>query len=89
MRRRLARGGAAGHIAMDGKRLRGSATAAAPGAHLLAAFSDALGGVVGQLQVAPDSNEITAQPWACSARCRWRAAWSRVTQSSRRRKSAA
>lgn len=28
--------------------------------HLLAAFSDALGGVIGQLQVAPDSNEITA-----------------------------
>jgi predicted transposase YbfD/YdcC len=50
----------AGHIAMDGKRLRGSATATAPGAHLLAAFSDALGGVVGQLQVPPDSNEITA-----------------------------
>ena len=53
-------GGSAGHIAMDGKRLRGSATATAPGAHLLAAFSNALGGVVGQLQVAPDSNEITA-----------------------------
>ena len=28
--------------------------------HLLAAFSDALGGVIGQLQLAPDSNEITA-----------------------------
>lgn len=57
------RGGrAAGHIAMDGKRLRGSttATATARGAHLLAAFSEALGGVVGQLQVAPDGNEITA-----------------------------
>jgi len=55
------RGGcAAGHIAIDGKRLRGSATAAAPGVHLLAAFSDALGGVIGQLQLAPDDNEITA-----------------------------
>ena len=53
-------GDSAGHIAMDGKRLRGSATATAPGVHLLAAFSNALGGVVGQLQVAPDSNEITA-----------------------------
>jgi hypothetical protein len=49
-----------GHIAIDGKRLRGSATAQAPGVHLLAAFSDALGGVIGQLQLAPDSNEITA-----------------------------
>lgn len=55
------RGGRApGHIAIDGKRLRGSATARAPGVHLLAAFSDALGGVIGQLQLAPDSNEITA-----------------------------
>ena len=55
------RGGrAAGHIAIDGKRLRGSATAQAPGVHLLAAFSDALGGVVGQLRLAPDGNEITA-----------------------------
>jgi hypothetical protein len=55
------RGGrTAGHIAIDGKRLRGSATAAAPGVHLLAAFSDALGGVIGQLQLAPDANEITA-----------------------------
>lgn len=49
-----------GHIAIDGKRLRGSATAEAPGVHLLAAFSDSLGGVIGQLQLAPDSNEITA-----------------------------
>ena len=55
------RGGrSSGHIAIDGKRLRGSATAQAPGVHLLAAFSDALGGVVGQLRLAPDSNEITA-----------------------------
>jgi DDE_Tnp_1-associated len=29
----------AGHVAIDGKRLRGSATADAPGTHLLAAFS--------------------------------------------------
>jgi hypothetical protein len=51
---------AGGHIAIDGKRLRGSATARAPGVHLLAAFSDALSGVVGQLALAPDGNEITA-----------------------------
>ena len=55
------RGGRApGHIAIDGKRLRGSATATTPGVHPLAAFSDALGGVIGQLRLAPDGNEITA-----------------------------
>lgn len=55
------RGGqAAGHVAMDGKRLRGSATAHSAGVHLLAAFSSSLQGVVGQLAVAPDGNEITA-----------------------------
>lgn len=57
---RVRGGRSPGHIAVDGKRLRGSATAQAPGVHLLAAFSDALSGVVGQLQLAPDSNEITA-----------------------------
>ena len=49
-----------GHVAIDGKRLRGSATAQAPGTHLLAAFSARLQGVIGQLRVAPDANEITA-----------------------------
>jgi hypothetical protein len=49
-----------GHVAIDGKRLRGSATADAPGTHLLAAFSASLQGVIGQLQVAPEANEITA-----------------------------
>ena len=40
------RGGAApGHVAIDGKRLRGSATAHSPGTHLLAAFSAGLQGV--------------------------------------------
>ena len=50
----------AGHVAIDGKRLRGSATAQSPGVHLLAAFSASLQGVIGQLAVPPDSNEITA-----------------------------
>jgi hypothetical protein len=49
-----------GHVAIDGKRLRGSATADAPGTHLLAAFSARLQGVIGQLKVAPEANEITA-----------------------------
>jgi hypothetical protein len=50
----------AGHVAIDGKRLRGSATAQSRGVHLLAAFSASLQGVIGQLAVAPDANEITA-----------------------------
>jgi DDE family transposase len=50
----------AGHVALDGKRLRGSATAQSSGVHLLAAFSVSLQGVIGQLAVAPDTNEITA-----------------------------
>src|SRR3954465_6005135 len=54
------RGGqSAGHVALDGKRLRGSATAQAAGVHLLAAFSASLQGVIGQLAVAPEGNEIT------------------------------
>jgi DDE_Tnp_1-associated len=35
-----------GHMAIDGKRLRGSATATSPGVHLLAAFSSSLEGVI-------------------------------------------
>jgi hypothetical protein len=55
------RGGSApGHVAIDGKRLRGSATAHSPGTHLLAAFSAGLQGVIGQLRVSPEANEITA-----------------------------
>lgn len=50
----------AGHVAIDGKRLRGSATAEKSGVHLLAAFSENLQGVIGQLRVAPGANEITA-----------------------------
>ena len=50
----------AGHVAIDGKRLRGSAVRQAPGVHLLAAFSAKLQGVIGQLRVAPEANEITA-----------------------------
>ncbi len=49
-----------GHVALDGKRLRGSRTAEGPGVHLLAAFCRSLQGVIGQLRVAPDANEITA-----------------------------
>ncbi len=52
-------GGAAGHVAIDGKRLRGSASGDNPGVHLLAAFSEQLYGVIGQLRVGPGTNEIT------------------------------
>ena len=48
------------HVAIDGKRLRGSAKGQSPGVHLLAAFSGKLQGVIGQLRVAPEANEITA-----------------------------
>ncbi len=53
-------GRAPGHIAIDGKRLRGSATAHVPGVHVLAAFSEAMGGVIGQLRLEPGGGEITA-----------------------------
>src|SRR3954471_10650590 len=52
--------GAAGHVAIDGKRLRGSAVGDVPGVHLLAAFSERLQGVIGPWRVAPEANEITA-----------------------------
>jgi len=59
-----ARGGQPlGHVAVDGKRLRGSARAGhdgAEGVHLVAAFASRLGAVIGQLKVAAGSNEITA-----------------------------
>ena len=49
-----------GQVALNGKCLRGSREADNPGAHLLAAFAEDLKGVIGELRVAPDSNEITA-----------------------------
>lgn len=55
--------GTVGHVALDGKRLRGSAPGGhdgSEGVHLVAAFASRLGGVIGQLQVAPDGSEITA-----------------------------
>jgi DDE_Tnp_1-associated/Transposase DDE domain len=59
-----ARGDASlGHVAIDGKRLRGSARAGhdgQEGVHLVAAFASRLGAVIGQLRVDPGSNEITA-----------------------------
>jgi len=46
-----------GHVAIDGKRLRGSPCGASPGVHLLHAFSTKLKAAVGSLAVPPDSGE--------------------------------
>ena len=50
----------AGHIAIDGKTLKGSRRHDAKALHVLSAFATGLGAVVGDLVVAPDQNEITA-----------------------------
>ena len=47
-------------VALDGKTLRGSARQGAPGTHLLAALSPALGLTLAQRAVDDKSNEITA-----------------------------
>lgn len=47
-----------GHVAIDGKRLRGSQHETSPGIHLLQAFSTRLKAAVGTLVVPPDSAEV-------------------------------
>lgn len=47
-------------IALDGKTVRGSGLAGYQGAHMLAAYCEKLNGVVGQMQLEPGMNEITA-----------------------------
>jgi hypothetical protein len=49
--------GGLGHVAIDGKRIRGSQHADSPGIHMLHAFSSKIRGVVGSLAVPPDSGE--------------------------------
>jgi DDE_Tnp_1-associated/Transposase DDE domain len=49
-----------GHIAVDGKTLRGSRRLDAAPLHVLAAFATDLTAVIGELAVAPEANEITA-----------------------------
>lgn len=46
-----------GHVAIDGKRLRGSQHETSPGVHMLHAFSAKLQAAVGSLVVPPDSGE--------------------------------
>jgi hypothetical protein len=59
-RGRVPGGQAAGHVASDGRRQRGSATVFSPGAHLVAAFRASLEDVIGQLPMEPEAKEITA-----------------------------
>ena len=49
-----------GHIAIDGKTLKGSRRLDAAPLHVLSAFATELGAVIGDLAVSPDENEITA-----------------------------
>ena len=49
--------GGLGHVAIDGKRLRGSQHETSPGVHMLHAFSTKLQAAVGSLEVPPDSGE--------------------------------
>jgi hypothetical protein len=50
--------GGLGHVAIDGKRLRGSQHETSPGVHMLNAFSSKLQAAVGSLVVPPDSGEV-------------------------------
>ena len=49
--------GGLGHVAIDGKRIRGSQHDTSPGIHMLHAFSSTIRAVVGSLAVPPDSGE--------------------------------
>ena len=49
-----------GHIAIDGKTLKGSRRHDAKALHVVSAFATGLSAVVGDLVVAPEQNEITA-----------------------------
>lgn len=51
--------GEPGHIAIDGKTLKGSRRLDAKALHVVSAFATELSAVVGDLVVAPDQNEIT------------------------------
>ena len=49
-----------GHIAIDGKTLKGSRRKDAKGLHILSAFAPKFSAGIADLKVAPDQNEITA-----------------------------
>lgn len=48
-----------GSVSIDGKTARGSRHGDVPGVHVLAAYAGSLSGVLGQCQVAPETNEVT------------------------------
>lgn len=52
--------GKPGHIAIDGKTLKGSRRGGSKALHVVSAFASQLSAVVGDLEVAPDANEIVA-----------------------------
>jgi DDE_Tnp_1-associated/Transposase DDE domain len=54
----VAADGGLGHVAIDGKRLRGSQHETSPGVHMLNAFSSKLQAAVGSLVVPPNSGEV-------------------------------
>ena len=57
----FARGkGEPGHVAIDGKTLKGSRRLDAKALHVVSAFATGLSAVIGDLVVEPDRNEITA-----------------------------
>lgn len=58
--RHAAGGAGLGHVAIDGKTLRGSKRCEEKAVHVLSAFATDLSAVIGDLVVAPDANEITA-----------------------------
>jgi hypothetical protein len=49
-----------GQLALDGKKLRGSRSQDYPGLYLLAAYSEAVQGVMAEVEVAEETNEISA-----------------------------
>lgn len=58
--KRLAGAGVLGHVAIDGKTLRGSRSGEYPAVQLIAAYCERVKGVVAQVEVPRGANEITA-----------------------------
>jgi hypothetical protein len=56
----VCQGGQPGQTCLDGKTLRGSRSADYPALHLLALYSEQLQGVMAQIPVGSDENEVTA-----------------------------
>lgn len=64
-------GGTAGHVALDGKRLCGSAAAGYDGnagAHLVSAFASRLSAVIGPMQVTPEGRGLGSKRYCWRSR---------------------